>query len=65
MDHVTITIPATLYKKLELVAKDSGFKSVEECIYYVLGETVSMYELEKTVEPFNEEDIKSLKKRFC
>jgi metal-responsive CopG/Arc/MetJ family transcriptional regulator len=46
--YTTITIPATLFAKLQEKIKKTGFSSVSDYVTYILRETVTEMELKKT-----------------
>ncbi len=56
-----ISIPTSLYKKIEGRIKDTGFKSVSSYVTYVLREVLSEDEEEDV---FTEEDEEKVKERL-
>jgi Arc/MetJ-type ribon-helix-helix transcriptional regulator len=62
--YTTVSIPTTLYNRIKNLTKGTGFKSVSDYVTYVLREVVAMHEMEKTSEPFGEEDVKRIKDRL-
>lgn len=57
----TISIPTSLYRKLEERIKGTGFDSVSSYATYVLREVVSEEEEE---EPYSKEDEEKVKERL-
>ena len=41
-DRVTLKIPRPLYNKLQIVIQDSGFRSVNEFVVYVLRDLIAL-----------------------
>jgi Arc/MetJ-type ribon-helix-helix transcriptional regulator len=58
----TVSIPASLFKKIEERIKGTGFTSVSSYVTYVLREVVS--EEEDEAAPFTKEDEKRVKERL-
>lgn len=60
--HTTISIPETLFKKIEKKIKDTGFRSVSEYVIFVLRE-MEANEHEKK-ESFSKKEEETIKKRL-
>lgn len=58
----TVSIPTTLFKKVEDRIKGTGFTSVSSYVAYVLREIVA--EGEEEEEPFTKEDEERVKERL-
>jgi Arc/MetJ-type ribon-helix-helix transcriptional regulator len=43
--YTTITIPQTLFNKLQEKIEDTGFSSVSDCVTYILRETLAEMEM--------------------
>ena len=61
MSDNTVSIPSSLYKKIEERCEGTGFESVDEYVEYVLREVV---EEEEEEEEFSEEDEEKVKERL-
>jgi Arc/MetJ-type ribon-helix-helix transcriptional regulator len=46
--HTTISIPKSLYKKIERRIKSTGFRSVSEYVIFVLREILAEEKMEKS-----------------
>ena len=57
-----VTISDEIYNKIKDRVKDTGFKSVEEYVNFVLKEVISGVEGEKTA--FSKDDEKKVKERL-
>jgi len=69
MDKVTIKIPKSLYEKLKLITRDSGYSSVTEFIVHVLRDLVSadtMANRTETddVEQLTREEVEAIRRRL-
>ena len=62
--YTTVSIPRPLYKRIQSLIKNKGFKSVSDYVTYVLREVVAMHEAESYEEPFTKEDLEEIKKRL-
>ena len=60
--YTTVSIPTTLFKKIEERIKGTGFTSVSSYVTYVLREIIA--EDEKEEEPFSKEDEERVKERL-
>ena len=65
-DKVTIKIPRTLYNRLIVLVKDSGFNSVTDFIVYVLRDLASTKAMSTRDqdESLTKEEIDAIKKRL-
>ncbi|MHA1606768.1 MAG: ribbon-helix-helix domain-containing protein [Candidatus Freyarchaeota archaeon] len=61
--YTTVSIPVTLFKRIQKLIEGTGFSSVSEYVTYVLREIVAMHEAEKE-EPFSEDDVEQIKKKL-
>ncbi len=60
--YTTVSIPVTLYRRLESMIQGTGFRSVSEYVTYLLREIVAMKEgREPTLSP---EEIEEIKRRL-
>ncbi len=60
--YTTVSIPITLYRRLESMIRGTGFRSVSEYVTYLLREIVAMKEGgEPTLSP---EEIEEIKRRL-
>lgn len=64
--HTTVSIPITLFKKIQERIADTGFASVSEYVTYVLREIFAEEEKikQKTAHAFTPEDEKRVKDRL-
>ena len=63
--YTTVSIPVTLYRKIEKLIEGTGFKSVSEFVTYILREVIAMKELEKKYEPeLSPEEIEAIKRKL-
>ncbi len=62
--YTTVSIPRTLYTRIQKLIEGKGFKSVSDYVTYVLREVVAMHESEVQEEPFTKEDLEEIKKRL-
>jgi len=60
--YTTVSIPTTLFKKIEERIKGTGFTSVSSYVTYVLREIIAEDENEE--EPFTKEDEERVKQRL-
>jgi Arc/MetJ-type ribon-helix-helix transcriptional regulator len=60
----TVSIPKSLYEKIEERVKEAGFKSVSEYVTYVLKEVVSTEKEEEKEKEYTEEDEEKVKERL-
>lgn len=63
MSEKTVSIPESLYEKIEERCEGTGFESVDEYVAYVLRE-VATEEEEIEEEEFSEEDEEKVKERL-
>lgn len=59
----SVSIPATLFKKIEQRIKDTGFPSVSSYVIYVLREIVTEKGKEEK-QPFSKQDEERVKNRL-
>ena len=69
MDKVTIKIPKSLYEKLKLITRDSGYSSVTEFIVHVLRDLVSADTMANRteiddVEQLTREEVEAIRRRL-
>ena len=63
--HTTVSIPITLFKKIQERIADTGFSSVSEYVTYVLREIFAEEETQqKKEQAFTPEDEKRVKDRL-
>ncbi|MBD3155379.1 MAG: CopG family transcriptional regulator [Candidatus Aenigmarchaeota archaeon] len=63
--HTTVSIPITMYKKIEEMIEDTGFSSVSGWVSYVLREVlINMKKEERKDAKVSEEDEKKIKERL-
>jgi Arc/MetJ-type ribon-helix-helix transcriptional regulator len=63
--HTTVSIPRTLFKKIQERIQDTGFSSVSEYVTYVLREIFAEEETQqKKEQAFTPEDEKRVKDRL-
>ncbi|NPA76055.1 MAG: CopG family transcriptional regulator [Euryarchaeota archaeon] len=60
--YTTVSIPTTLFKKIERRIKGTGFTSVSSYVTYVLREIIAEDEVPE--EPFSKEDEERVKERL-
>lgn len=60
--HTTVSIPTSLYKKIEKRIKETGFRSVSEYVIFVLREILSGGAEEKPA--FSKKDEEKVKSRL-
>ncbi len=53
-----------MYKRIQSIIENKGFKSVSDYVTYVLREVVAMHEAESYKEPFTKDDLEEIKKRL-
>lgn len=64
-DKVTIKIPRTLYQRLKLIVRDSGFDSVTDFVVYVLRDLVAdRSKGEKEEASLTPEEVQAIKRRL-
>jgi hypothetical protein len=61
-DKVTLKIPRPLYERLQEIIKDSGFRSVNEFIVYVLRDLISIWKDDKF--DLSNTEIEAIKQRL-
>lgn len=68
MDKVTIKIPRPLYRKIQIIVKDSGFSSPTDFIVYVLrdlvGDQLSQNNHQTSEGELTTDEIAAIKKRL-
>lgn len=62
-DRVTLKIPRPLYEKLQTVIEESGFRSVNEFVVYVLRDLISLRRDEKEKD-LSKDEIEAIKQRL-
>ena len=62
-DRVTLKIPRPIYERLQLVIKDSGYRSVNEFVVYVLRELLAGQSRED-VSPFTAREVELIRQRL-
>ena len=62
--YTTVSIPVSLYERIQNLIKDTGFSSVSDYVIYVLREVVARHEEAKLAEPFTEEDVELIKRKL-
>ena len=62
--YTTVSIPISLYERIQNLIKDTGFSSVSDYVTYVLREVVARHEEAKLSEPFTEEDVEHIKRKL-
>jgi metal-responsive CopG/Arc/MetJ family transcriptional regulator len=62
-DRVTLKIPRPLYERLQLIIENSGYRSVNEFVVYVLRELLAEQSLED-VSPFTAREVELIRQRL-
>jgi Arc/MetJ-type ribon-helix-helix transcriptional regulator len=62
--HTSVSIPKSLFKKIEKRIKNTGFASVSEYVTYVLREVIASLEEEKKKNVFTKEEEEKIKERL-
>ncbi len=64
MSDKKVSIPESLYEKIESRSEGTGFESVSEYVTFVLREVIEDEEEEEEEEDFSEEDEEKVKERL-
>lgn len=62
--HTTVSIPRSLFKKIQRRIQNTGVASVSEYVTFVLREVISSQEGSKREEVFTKEDEERVKERL-
>lgn len=64
MSDKKVSIPESLYEKIESRSQGTGFESISEYVTFVLREVIEDEEEEEEEEEFSEEDEEKVKERL-
>lgn len=64
MSDKKVSIPESLYEKIESRSQGTGFESISEYVTFVLREVIEDEEEEEEEEDFSEEDEEKVKERL-